>query len=305
MIQWYPGHMKKARDEIVQTLPRVDVIIEMRDARLPLSSRNPVLGELRQGRPCLIILSKKDLADPEATAQWISAFEKEEGIRAMDAETHDRSIGDRILTICRKLTPENRRRPLKAMIVGIPNVGKSTLLNTLAGRRVAQVGNQPAVTKTQQTLTLGKGPGKMDILDTPGILWPNLADRKGAYRLAVSGAIKDTAMDYREAALFAAVHMMRHYPLLLIQRYGLDTLPDSPAALLEAIGRRKGCLLKGGVVDDHRASERFIHDFRTGQLGRISLERPGDDDLQNPDPFDDLDDDSPADKQDSVTDRPV
>ncbi len=301
MIQWYPGHMKKAIDEIVQTLPRVDVIIEMRDARLPLSSRNPVLGDLRQGRPCLIILSKKDLADPEATAQWITAFEKEEGIRAIDAETHDRSIGNRILATCRKLTPENRRRPLKAMIVGIPNVGKSTLLNNLAGRRVAQVGNQPAVTKSQQMLTLGKGAARMDILDTPGILWPNLADRKGAYRLAVSGAIKDTAMDYREAALFAAVNLMRHYPGILVQRYNLESLPDSPAVLLEEIGRRKGCLLKGGIVDEHRASERFIHDFRTGQLGRISLERPGDDDLQNPNPCDDSENGLTDDRQGFVT----
>jgi ribosome biogenesis GTPase A len=278
MIQWYPGHMKKARDEITQTLPKVDVVIEMRDARLPESSRNPVLDELRRGKPCLRILSKKDLADPDITLQWIAELEKEKGIRAFDAETHDSALGDRIIALCRKLAPPQIRRPVKTMIVGIPNVGKSTLLNTLAGRRLAKVGNQPAVTRNQQIVTIGKGKDRMDILDTPGILWPNLADRKGAFRLAVSGAVKDTAMDYREAALFAAVYLMRNYPEILINRYSLKGLPDSPFALIEEIGRRKGCLLKGGVVDEHRASERFIHDFRTGQMGRISLEKPLEDD---------------------------
>jgi len=274
MIQWYPGHMKKARDEIALTIPKVDVIIEMRDARLPGASRNPVLDELRKGKPCLRILSKKDLADPLVTQQWIVELEKEIHIRAFDAETHDHSIGEKILSLCRQLADPRIKRPIKAMIVGIPNVGKSTLLNTLAGRRLAKVGNQPAVTRTQQAVRIGKGKECMDILDTPGILWPNLSDHKGAYRLAVSGAIKDTAMDYREAALFAATYLMRNYADMLIQRYSFNELPESPYELLEEIGRRKGCLLKGGVVDDYRAAERFIHDYRSGKMGRVSLENP-------------------------------
>lgn len=281
MIQWYPGHMKKAKDEIALIMPKVDVVIEMRDARLPGSSRNPVLDELRKRKPCLRILSKKDLADPVVTRKWIEELEKEDRIRALDVETHDSGIGGRILDLCRSLAPPEIKRPIRAMIVGIPNVGKSTLLNTLAGRRLAKVGNQPAVTRQQQTVTLGKGKNRMDILDTPGILWPNLADRKGAFRLAVSGAVKDTAMDFREAAIFALVYLLRNYPETLMERYSLDVLPDSPFVLLEEIGKRKGCLLKGGVVDDHRASERFIHDLRTGKLGRISLEKPLDDETED------------------------
>jgi ribosome biogenesis GTPase A len=274
--------MKKASDEIALSVPKVDVIIEMRDARIPKSSRNPVLDQLRMGKPCLRILTKKDLADPEVTKLWIEELEKVDGGRAFDVETHDSGIGRRILSLCRDLAPKGLKRPIRAMIVGIPNVGKSTLLNTLAGKRLAKVGNQPAVTRQQQTVTLGKGKDRMDILDTPGILWPNLADRKGAYRLAVSGAVKDTAMDYREAALFAAVYLVRNYPDILLQRYPLKEIPESPHVLLEEIGRMKGCLLKGGVVDDHRAAERFIHDFRTGKMGRISLERPGDEETENP-----------------------
>ncbi len=276
MIQWYPGHMKKARDEITKTVPKVDVIIEIRDARLPLSSRNPVLEELRKGKPCLRLLTKNDLADPAVTRQWIDELEKEKQIRALDVETHDSTIGDKILDLCRKLADPALRRPVKAMIVGIPNVGKSTLLNTLAGRKLAQVGNQPAVTRVQQIVRLGKGKAAMDIFDTPGILWPNLSDRKGAYRLAVSGAIKDTAMDYREASLFAATYLMRHYADILIKRYALSALPEDPSEFMDAVGRKTGCLLKGGVVDPHRAAERFVHDFRSGKMGRISLEKPGD-----------------------------
>ena len=276
MIQWYPGHMKKARDEIGEAIPKVDVVIEMLDARLPASSRNPVLDELRRGKPCVRILSKKDLADPVVTRQWIAELEKEKLIRAIDVETHDSYLGKILPDICRSLTGKRSKRAVRAMIVGIPNVGKSTLLNTLVGKRLAKVGDQPAITRHKQTITIGWGVDGIDISDTPGILWPNLENRKGAFRLAVSGAIRDTAMDYREAALFAGQYLMQNYPGELIQRYSLKQLPESTFALIEEIGRRTGCLLKGGVVDTQRAAERFIHDYRSGKIGRISLEKPQD-----------------------------
>ncbi|MBU1172632.1 MAG: ribosome biogenesis GTPase YlqF [Proteobacteria bacterium] len=275
-IQWYPGHMKKAKDEISEAIARIDVIIEMLDGRLPASSRNPVLDELRQKKPCIRLLNKRDLADPLTTSLWIREFEKYPAIRALDIEAHDLSLVKILPDLCRQLVTIPLKRPIRAMVVGIPNVGKSTLINTLAGRKLAKVGNQPAITRHQQLVQIPYGTGTMDISDTPGILWPNLEDRKGAYRLAASGAIRDTAMDYEDVAMFAGEYLRRSYPDALISRFNLNELPETAALLLEAIGRKRGCLLKGGRIDMHKAAEILIHDLRSGKIGRISFEKPQD-----------------------------
>lgn len=273
-IQWYPGHMKKARDGITEVINRVDVVIEMLDARLPGSSRNPVLDELKQGKPCVRVLNKSDLADPEITDLWLAAFDSEPNIRAIAVEGHDPSLAESIPTLCRNLAGNKLKRPVRAMVAGIPNVGKSTLINTLSRRKVAKVGNQPAVTRHQQNVTISCGDGSMDLLDTPGILWPNLEDRNGAYRLAASGAIRDTVLDYEDVAWFTCAFLMEHYPEVVMARYKLKTLPDTAPVLLEQIGAKRGCLMKGGRLNMHKASEILIHDLRSGKLGRISLESP-------------------------------
>lgn len=274
MIQWYPGHMKKARDEITEAIRRMDVVIELLDARLPRSSSNPVLDELKGNKPCIRILTKKDLADPLITEKWIREFEKNPSIKAIDVETHDMILGKILPNLCQKIIDRPLKRAVRAMIVGIPNVGKSTLMNTLAGRRLAKVGDQPAITRHQQTVQIVPGPGGLDISDTPGILWPNLENKKGAFRLAFSGAIRDTAMDYREVALFGCEFLLKNHGDILIQRYKLSSLPETATLLLENIGRKRGCLIKGGLVDTHKAAEIFVHDFRSGKIGRISLESP-------------------------------
>lgn len=273
-IQWYPGHMKRARDEITEAIGRIDVIIEMLDARLPSSSRNPVLDELRQNKPCIRILNKCDLADPSTTELWIKELEKEDSIRALAVEAHDASLVKTLPALCRELIHISLKRPARAMVVGIPNVGKSTLINTLAGRRLAKVGNQAAITRHQQTVQIPCKQEMMDISDTPGILWPNLENQKGAYRLAASGAIRDTAMDYEDVAHFAGDFLLQRYPEALMSRYKLKQLPETVSLLIEDIGKKRGCLIKGGLIDLHKASEIFIHDLRSGKLGRISFEQP-------------------------------
>ncbi len=274
MIQWYPGHMKKARDEISSAINKIDVVIEILDARLPLSSSNHVLDELRAKKPCIRILNKSDLADPIITRLWIDEIEKKGDIKAFPIIAHDKSVVKTLPKMCHMLTEGQLKRAVRAMVVGIPNVGKSTLINTLAGRKLAKTGNQPAITRHQQKVQIESGRSGMDISDTPGILWPNLEDREGAYRLAASGAIRDTAMDYHDVAFNIADYLLENYSELLVNRYKLKETPDKPVTLLEEIGRRRGCLKKGGVIDVHKAAEVFINELRNGQIGRISLEKP-------------------------------
>lgn len=274
MIQWYPGHMKKARDEISSAIRKIDVVIELLDARLPVSSSNPVLDELRAKKPCIRILNKSDLADPDITKLWVDEMEKVENIKALPLVAHEKSVVKTLPEMCRMLTAGQLKRAVRAMVVGIPNVGKSTLINTLAGRKLAKTGNQPAITRHQQKVQIKSGRDGMDISDTPGILWPNLEDKEGAYRLAASGAIRETAMDYQDVAMTISGYLITNYPELLMSRYKLKEPPAKPVTLLEEIGRRRGCLKKGGIVNIHKAAEVFINELRGGKIGRISLEKP-------------------------------
>ncbi|WP_437298435.1 ribosome biogenesis GTPase YlqF [Sorangium sp. So ce426] len=289
-IQWYPGHMTKARRSIAESMPSQDVVIEVLDARMPLASENPVLAELRGQKPCIKILNKSDLADPAVTTAWLRYFEAERAAPPDEADRGASPGGGQVLAIaisatqssearrripelCKRLAPPKNGpgKVVRAMIVGIPNVGKSTLINALMERKVAKVGDEPAVTKSQQLVTLKTG---MAISDNPGILWPKIDDEAASFRLAVGGAIPDTAIDYQSVALFAAGYFLRRYPELLAARYKLKELPETAAALIEEIGRRRGCLRSGGSVDLHKASDILVHDFRAGRLGRISLEEP-------------------------------
>ncbi len=275
IIDWYPGHMFKAQKQIAEVIRSFDVIIEVLDARLPASSANPLLQQLRGDKPCVKILNKNDLADPAVTKAWVRHFEKEHGVRALPLEARQRGEAANISKLCKRLAPHRNKPgiPLRAMVIGIPNVGKSTLINTLAGKKIARVGDKPAITTCPQQVDLRNG---ILLSDTPGLLWPNLEDQTGAYRLATSGAIGDNAIDYVDISLFAAGFMMRRYPEQVCTRYKLTALPESPTALVEEIGRRRGCLVSGGAIDMHRAAEIFLRELRGGQIGRVSLEEPGD-----------------------------
>ncbi len=286
-IQWYPGHMTKARREIAEAIPRHDVVIEVLDARMPRASENPLLAELRGKKPCLKVLSKSDLADPDVTAAWLRAFETRypqpsesstdgpngEVLAIALSSSRAQDVRARIPELCKRLAPRRSTpsKVVRAMIVGIPNVGKSTLINTLMERKVAKVGDEPAVTKARQLAIMKSG---MQLSDHPGIMWPKIEDEASSYCLAFGGAIPDAALDYESVALFGARVLLDRYPERLRARYKIEELPDTPYALLEEIGRRRGGLRPGGVIDLHKAGDALIHDFRTGALGRISLETP-------------------------------
>jgi ribosome biogenesis GTPase A len=286
-IEWYPGHMNTARREIAAALPSKDVLLEVLDARMPLASTNPVVTELRGNKPCIKILCKSDLADPEVTKSWIRHFESQTAggkvVAIAITRTRPSEVRTRIPELCKRLAP-NRTGPgksVRAMVVGIPNVGKSTLINTLMERKVTRVADVPAVTRLQQLITLKSG---MTLSDNPGILWPRMDDT-ATLRLALGGAIPDTAMDYEIVALFAADFFLQRYPRLLVARFNLTAVPSTPAEVLDAIAKKHGCLRSGGGVDLYKAADILVHEFRAGTLGRISLEAPGDErDDQAPGP---------------------
>jgi ribosome biogenesis GTPase A len=269
--------MNKARRIIKESMPDVDLVIEVMDARIPFSSENPMVAELRQHRPCIKILNKSDLADPAITKRWIQHLEKEQGVKAQALSVLEKSKTKNIPELCRRLLP-NRGGAVKyirVMIMGIPNVGKSTLINTLAGKTMAKVGDEPAVTKVvssaQQRIILGDD---IALSDTPGILWPKIENQNSSYRLAITGAIKNTAIDFEDIALYAADYLIEAYSERLVERYKLKACPDRGYKLLEDIGRKRGCLRPGGVIDTQRVSEILIHEIRSGALGAISFETP-------------------------------
>ncbi|MEZ8140546.1 ribosome biogenesis GTPase YlqF [Enterovibrio norvegicus FF-33] len=272
-IQWFPGHMHKARKEIEEVVPKIDVIIEVLDARIPFSSENPLIRRIRKDKPVIKVLNKRDLADPEMTAIWLEHLEKEQGVKAIAITTESINEVNKIMELCRKLAPhrEDMGKNIRTMIMGIPNVGKSTIINTLAGRVVAKTGNQPAVTRQQQRINLQNG---VVLSDTPGILWPKVENPHSGFRLAATGAVKDTAMEYDEVAFYTVEYLAQAYPELLKKRYNIEELPETEIELMEAIGEKRGCLRAGGRIDIHKASEILINDLRNGTLGLITLEHP-------------------------------
>ncbi|MGL6258743.1 ribosome biogenesis GTPase YlqF [Vibrio sp. WXL103] len=272
-IQWFPGHMHKARKEIEEAIPQVDVIIEVLDARIPFSSENPMISQIRGDKPVVKVLNKRDLADPELTDLWIAHFEKEQGVKAMAITTSNTQEVHKIMELCRKLAPHREEigKNIRTMIMGIPNVGKSTIINTLAGRTIAVTGNQPAVTRRQQRINLQNG---IVLSDTPGILWPKVENPHSGFRLAATGAVKDTAMEYEDVAFYTVEYLAQAYPERLKQRYEIEEMPESDLEIMEEIGRRRGALQSGGRVNLHKASEILLHELRNGTLGQLTLELP-------------------------------
>jgi ribosome biogenesis GTPase A len=273
LIQWYPGHMHKASKEIKETLHQVDLVIEILDARIPFSSQNPMLTSLRGDKPCIKILSKSDLADPEITQQWQTYLEQEQGVKTLAVTIEHPEKIRQLPDLCHKMLPAKApsSRLINTLIVGIPNVGKSTLINILAGRMIAKTGNEPAITKMQQRIAIGNG---IILLDTPGLLWPNVENKNSGYRLATTGAIKDTAINHEQIAFFAADYLLHHYPDYLKTRFQLEQLPETEQQLIDAIGKNRGCLRSGGRVDLDRVSKILLAELRAGMIGRISLETP-------------------------------
>lgn len=284
-IQWFPGHMAKARRQITEKLKLIDVAIELLDARIPLSSRNPMIDDILGQKPRLVLLNKYDLSDPAITDRWVDFF-KSEHMSALPVDSQSGWQVSQILTKCKQLLAEKlerqlekgiRPRAIRALIVGIPNVGKSTLINRLAGRKAAATGDQPGITKAQQWIKTG---GELELLDTPGVLWPKFEDPDTGMRLAITGAIKDTILHVEDIAFAALQLMVARYGVNLKDRYQLGELPVDPddagaiVELMEQIGRRRGCLKSGGRIDLEKASHLILRDLRTGALGRITLEQP-------------------------------
>ena len=272
-IQWFPGHMHKAHKQIQEVLPQVDIIIEVVDARIPYSSENPLISHIREKTPCIKVLNKSDLADPEITAQWITYLEQEQGIKALAITTSKPEQVHQITKLCEQMLPNrlSKDKQIRAMIMGIPNVGKSTIINILADRIIAKTGNEPAVTKQQQRIRLPSG---IMLSDTPGFLWPKIENANSGYRLAVTGAIKDTAIEYEDIAYYAAEYLLETYPERLKERYELETLPQSDHELMEAIALRRGCLRAGGHFDIYKVSTILLNELRSGALGPLSVETP-------------------------------
>lgn len=272
-IQWYPGHMHKAQKEIKEILPQVDLLIEVLDARIPFSSENPAIARLRGDKPCIKVLSKSDLADPATTALWQEYLEREKNVKTIALTTDQPARMRLLLDLCRKMLPEKDAsvKTIHTMIVGIPNVGKSTLINILAGRTIAKTGNEPAVTKSQQRINLGNG---IMLLDTPGILWPKIENPKSAYRLAATGAIKDTAMEYDDVGFFTADYLIKAYPDRLKERFQLEQIPATELEFLELAAARRGALTAGGRFNLHKICEVLIYELRSGALGPITMETP-------------------------------
>lgn len=272
-INWFPGHMHKAQKEIKEILPQIDVVIEVCDARLPFSSENPMITEIRGDKPLIKILNKSDLADKAITQQWLDYLESQHNVQAIALTTDNPSVAKTIPQIIRKLVPhkDEAGKQINAVIMGIPNVGKSTLLNTLVGKAKAKVGNEPAVTKGQQRIRLEDG---LYLYDTPGMLWPKIVNENSGYRLAITSAVKDTAFDHEDIACFAAEYLIEAYPERLAERYKLDEVPPREIELIEEIGRKRGCVRSGGMVDFHKASEILINEIRDKTLGEISFETP-------------------------------
>ncbi len=272
-INWFPGHMNKARREIAKAMPKVNLIIEVLDARIPFSSENPLVSELRGDTPCIKVFNKADLADSRWTQAWMQRFEQERGIKAVALNGLEPKRVKALVPLAKSLLPKDRAKgkTVTTMILGIPNVGKSTLINTLAGRVVAKTGNKPAVTKMQQRIYIDHS---FALLDTPGFLWPKLTPPSCGYKLAVTGAVRDAVTSFEDLAFYAVRTLADRYPDRLMERYKLEEIPQQEIDILEAIAQRRGCVGRGGIVNLEKVCEILIMELRKGSLGGITLETP-------------------------------
>ena len=265
--------MHKAQKHIRQIMPSVDVVIEVLDARLPFSSANPMIETLRGNKPFLKVISKSDLADQGITELWLTELKQHKNTQALAISTDKPALARQIPNTIRQLAGErkNKARAIKALIMGIPNVGKSTLINLLAGKKIAAVGNEPAITKDQQTIRISED---IQLIDSPGMTWPGSKNETVNYRLALSGAIRDTALSYDDVGLFAAEFMAERYPERILNTYQLNELEKEAWQILEQIAGKRHCLKKG-TADFLRVGELLVRDIRAGKLGALSFEKPG------------------------------
>ena len=280
-IQWYPGHMTKTRRQMEADLKQVDAVCEIVDARIPISSRNPDIDSICGGKPRIVILNRMDLADPEATKRWITYF-KEKGMAAVATDCKSRKGINQFQPAVKYLLKERlerdaakgMHRAIRVMIVGIPNVGKSTLINQISGRKGAKAENRPGVTRGKQWVTVDSG---LLLLDTPGILWPKFEDPEVGMKLAYTGAVKEDVIDLEELAARLMELLYRRYPEAVKGRYGIDMPEDTPGyMLLEEAGRKRGFLMARGEINTERMAKVLVDEYRSGKLGRFTLEGPED-----------------------------
>ena len=279
-IQWFPGHMAKARRQVTEKLNLIDIIFELVDARIPLSSRNPMIDEIIQHKPRLVLLNKADMADKSITREWIEYFQGK-GVKALAINSQEGTGMKEIVSASKELLKEKfdrmeakgvvKHRAIRAMIVGIPNVGKSTLINRLAKKNIARTGNTPGVTKAQQWIKVGK---ELELLDTPGILWPKFEDPEVGLKLALTGAIKDAILNLHDVAIYALRFLEVQYPHRIKERFKLEEFPDDIVAFFDQIGKQRGYLLGKGEIDYDKVTEIIIREIRTEKMGPLSFERP-------------------------------
>ena len=268
-IQWYPGHMHKATKEIARSLSSIDVIIEILDARAPHSSSNPVIDKIVKEKPVIKLLNKSDLSDPLDTKKWQQYYNKSEyqnsiAINAMTSESKNE-----IVNLISQLSERKEGKNALTMVVGLPNVGKSSVINMLAGKKIAKTGNEPAITKGQQKINLRNG---IMLIDTPGILWPKIEDPESGLKLAALGSIRNTAVGYDEIAIYIIKFLIQKYPDYLKARYRIDLLSQDEHEIIELLAKKRGCLSKGGKIDLTKISQIIVDELRTGIFGQISFE---------------------------------
>jgi ribosome biogenesis GTPase A len=278
-IQWFPGHMAKARRQVTEKLSLIDIVFELVDARIPASSRNPMIDEIIKNKPRLLLLNKADMADPQVTKEWISYY-KENGIPALAINSQSGNGMKQIVAEAKVILKEKfdkmaakgiRPRAIRALIVGIPNVGKSTLINRLANKNIAQTGNRPGITKAQQWIKVGK---ELELLDTPGILWPKFEDQEVGLKLATTGAIKDTILNLQDIAVYSLRFLKHNYPERLTERFNLAEIPEDIVELFDEIAKLRGCMMSGGITDYDKTAELIIREIRSEKLGRLTFEKP-------------------------------
>lgn len=278
-INWFPGHMKKTQREIKENLKLVDAVIEIRDARIPRSSANPDIDKLLQNKPRIILLNKKDLTEKKITNEWINYLTKD-NVKVLEVNCLQGEGLKNIKPVLMELLKEKHDRlkskgmakiVTRVMVVGIPNCGKSTLINKLAKNNIAKTGDRPGVTKSKQWI---KTSLDIELLDTPGVLWPKFKDEEVALNLAFTGAIKDEVMDIEELAYKLVQRLQKYYPEKLKERYKIEEIFEDPLETLNAIARKRGCLVRGGEIDYNRISVILLDEFRGGKIGKITLERP-------------------------------